>query len=653
MTVADRTSEPLTSLRATGAAAVATRAALVAWPAALVAAVYWTVGRIGFNPTDQGFILAAAHRILLGEVPHRDFISPRPLGSPLMHTLDFFLPGPLFETSTVLGIAEIVAYSLVLGTLVLGVGPLRWRPLQAAAVGAAALVNMHKFPLMVWHTVDGLLLVSAGFLLVHRGVRGRTWNLWLGFMLLGAACTVKQSFLVAPVIAMPYAAFGLRNRLQGGPWSRLAHAVAALAALGLFLAAVGLVAFPAPAIAHGLGHPARAAAVLAAAGAALAAFLLVRARPLFGPVLLAAVAGALPVAAYVAVIAALGGLPELRTQLSSAAPAYGLDPIREVLAPQARAVTAAVVAAAAGLALARRLVERSSGPGPLAASLGVRLVLSGLVVGLVLSQRLATGGTWGTLTVLAFAALAAVDLGWTRDLSRAWPAVAVLACAWMATLSWGYFWPDLVAGSVALAALVTIWREAPVVEPPRQVAMALTALGAAGVVAVGAVFLYARWTQPGYLEPAAASVNAPLGDVSPAFGQVRTDAVTHEYLLQIRQCVAAHPASRVAVLPDNAAIYPALGLDDPLPIDWFYEPEYVGSEAQMLAAARRLDRDGHFLVLYETVYASELIHQRDLPAATPALVDRLTGDQPLLVEVRATLHGEPVTCGSFAGVYRP
>ncbi|MEN4017737.1 MAG: hypothetical protein PQ968_04725 [Methanobacterium sp.] len=41
--------------------------------------------KLGFNPTDDGFILAGAKRILEGQIPHLDFISIRPVGSHFFH----------------------------------------------------------------------------------------------------------------------------------------------------------------------------------------------------------------------------------------------------------------------------------------------------------------------------------------------------------------------------------------------------------------------------------------------------------------------------------------------------------------------------------------------------------------------------------------
>ena len=40
---------------------------------------------IGFNPTDDGFILSLSRRIIDGQFPHRDFIFIRPALSPVIH----------------------------------------------------------------------------------------------------------------------------------------------------------------------------------------------------------------------------------------------------------------------------------------------------------------------------------------------------------------------------------------------------------------------------------------------------------------------------------------------------------------------------------------------------------------------------------------
>src|SRR5437870_11810474 len=64
-------------------------AALVVLPLAAHLAFSW----IGFNPTDDGWVLAMSRRILDGEVPHRDFLLDRPALSPLLHAPVVLLGG--------------------------------------------------------------------------------------------------------------------------------------------------------------------------------------------------------------------------------------------------------------------------------------------------------------------------------------------------------------------------------------------------------------------------------------------------------------------------------------------------------------------------------------------------------------------------------
>ncbi len=49
----------------------------------------------GFNPTDDGVILAQSYRMLNGEIAHKDFISIRPVFSGILHSIHFFSSLPL------------------------------------------------------------------------------------------------------------------------------------------------------------------------------------------------------------------------------------------------------------------------------------------------------------------------------------------------------------------------------------------------------------------------------------------------------------------------------------------------------------------------------------------------------------------------------
>ena len=232
-----------------------------AWPALLVISVYSRFGGTGLASPDDGFILAQSRRILSGQIPHRDFLSPRPAGSAVLHCIDFLLPLPLLSASRLISTVEVVAYTLVFAALAFR-KPLReWSIVQVAAASAAVFVNLHSFPLMAWHTIDGVLFVGLGIVALHAGLEQRRVALsYTGLLLLGAALTVKQSF--APALVLGVVMVWEHRRRNGSETDRIS--------------------------------PTRAAFVVA-----------------------------LPMLAYVLVITAAGGLGPMIVQFSHAEPVFG------------------------------------------------------------------------------------------------------------------------------------------------------------------------------------------------------------------------------------------------------------------------------------------------------------------------------------------
>jgi hypothetical protein len=198
----------------------------VLWPFLVAGAVFLVAGKLGYNPTDDGYLLSQSHRILLGQVPHRDFISPRPDLSAYLHLIDLALPLPRMIAVRVVGLTEILLYSLFLSVFIIDRPPWRWHPSVAALATIAFLVNLNVFPLMSWYTTDGILLIAIGLALVRTGSRGDRKNLvLLAFFVLGAAATVKQSFGLAPLLG----ALWLWKELPRS-WARTDWFFAALAA---------------------------------------------------------------------------------------------------------------------------------------------------------------------------------------------------------------------------------------------------------------------------------------------------------------------------------------------------------------------------------------------------------------------------------------
>ena len=565
-----------------GATAVgfAWRAALaIVWPPALVASVYLAVGRLGFYPTDEGLNQAYTYRILLGEVPHRDFISPRPLGSALLHIVDFAIPGPLFEVSRVIAMCEYAAYAILLAWLIYDTVPWRWGALGVIAAAGSVLVNLNSFPLMAWYTVDGLLFVAGGYVAVARGVHRRSWLLvGLGFLLIGAAALTKQSFVPAP-------AFGW---VLLAPWLRV------------------------------LAWPAR-----------------------FRMLVVTGLVGALPSLAFVAVISLLGGFSALRTQLLGVGFIYG-RPLVAAWSPKhdLQALVPLVVAAAL-LMVAVKVIKNSLLP---------RVALSVLVIAIPLWARLGLqSNDWGTRVFWVLVAVVVVRslLARSPDLVG----IVLIGAAWMSSLSYGYAWPNLVGGSMVLYVLHRTWSgtSAPgLARPNFQIASIAVAL--LGLIAVGYVFGVTR-QQDVYLDRPSAELTASLSGVAPAFGDIHTNQRTAQYLTQMADCIGRYPARQVAILPENAAIYPALSLRNPFPIDWIWPGDFNGSEARILSVADQLNNEGDYLVLFQTIGEPELVNGSSLPDAR--IDSPIHTYSPIVPEIYSRLNGRRTTCGTFLVVYSP
>ena len=155
---------------------------------------------LGFAPTDQGFILAGAWRLLEGQVPHRDFITVRPAGSLALHAPLVALGGP-YALWLSRGVAwlELAGTAWIWTTLFFGQGTAP--VLRLALAAAAAMLSAHTFPLMAWHTIDALFLASAGIALAF-GARGGTVRRLSGWLLLGLTPLCRQNFLFVPLGAL-------------------------------------------------------------------------------------------------------------------------------------------------------------------------------------------------------------------------------------------------------------------------------------------------------------------------------------------------------------------------------------------------------------------------------------------------------------------
>ncbi|MDP3677138.1 MAG: hypothetical protein Q8R44_18895 [Novosphingobium sp.] len=154
----------------------------------------WRYAAWGFNPTDDGFVLAYARRILEGQVPHRDFIAIHLAGSGYLHAPFVAFGGEhTYLISRVFVWVQLAFIACAWTELCARFAETRLPLAMKVAIALISLtLSAHYFPDMAWHTIDGLFLISAGlWLRVVNPGRVR----FGGDILLGAAILCKQNFV--------------------------------------------------------------------------------------------------------------------------------------------------------------------------------------------------------------------------------------------------------------------------------------------------------------------------------------------------------------------------------------------------------------------------------------------------------------------------
>jgi hypothetical protein len=577
-------------------------AAAIVWLAGLPLWVWVRFGPLGFNPTDDGFIVSQARRVLHGAVPHADLISPRPLGSAYLHIIDLLLPLPLYDATRLTSALEMQLVAVLFAWLVFRRPPWRWSAVEALTAGSSYLLNLHTFPLMPWHTVDGLLCLAAGLVLLDTALRsGRRWHLAAAFVIFGAAPIMKQSFVVVPLMGLAWLAWARRRQLQ----------------------------------------------------------------LLFHDLVLAVPAAAVLPVAYVAYVAAGGGLDDLVEQLHQSSrlphwppleyftsgPTHGAERHRllEVMA------LIAVVIALSGVieVVARRALRARRDEWAAAArlvGLAARLTAVVVLLGVALSRKMIYGAPSGSIVMWTLLTTVVIGSMISRRLDGR--GLAVFLAALMSTISWGYAVPNLVTGSMVLVMADRLMRGALPDRALRRPVFAGAAVVLAGVVAGVTV---GRITDGRddivYFDRPRPELVTALRPVDRNMGRVRSTPTTLRYLVDIRECVRRYPATRVAVLPDNPGVYAVFDLHNPFSADWMLNAEMVGMKDRLMKEGRRVDREGDYLVMFQTFSAFRLQSHAADPDAT-VQTPLYWGDFGVEA-LQRQLTGTRVACGLFVAFYKP
>ena len=175
---------------------------------AFVGVLYWfTLGRLGWNHSDDGFLIGQSWRVLQGELPFKDVLMMRPLGSVYWHALWMrWVPHDLvFFTGRGMYALELaVANGLAIWVLMRDDLAPRWLSQRWWLWASVAfLCSATMLSPMPWHTVDGLFFGAIGAAFAFDA-KGR--SSFLSGVLAGVFCALsmlcKQSFYPWPLVLM-------------------------------------------------------------------------------------------------------------------------------------------------------------------------------------------------------------------------------------------------------------------------------------------------------------------------------------------------------------------------------------------------------------------------------------------------------------------
>lgn len=165
----------------------------------------------GFNPSDDGVILAQSWRILNGQIPHIDFISIRPALSGYIHTLNFLNLIPLELSARVFTSIEYFTYSFFWSSILYSIfkSSITKKLLPSIFIITLAItyfLNQNFLVIWPWTTIDAILLSTISLFLYLRYLsctsnsRKRYINLIFVFIFASLAVLARQTFAIYVII---------------------------------------------------------------------------------------------------------------------------------------------------------------------------------------------------------------------------------------------------------------------------------------------------------------------------------------------------------------------------------------------------------------------------------------------------------------------
>ncbi len=492
----------------------------------------------GFNPSDDGVILGQAYRLLHGQIPHQDFISIRPVGSAVIHSINFFSFLPLEISARWLTMIEYMIYSFIWTLLFVRCWENRYTLtyiIVPVLLGSwVFILNQNHYNLFPWTTIDALSLFSVALylhLLPDKGNENRPAG-WFKLIMISfftvSASLCRQSFVLPMLILLT---------------------VDMVKALREKYFLKSLIAF---------------------------------------------ITGAIPAWIYLVSLFKHNALKVFLSQMSGRTEIWqtGFEKFdSEFWHSPVLVLYIAVIIFILYQKLAQKniyIIDRILRQGAwLDMIILVSSVLLGFLIFITPGQifRLSFSLFW----LLLLSVLVSFFRSKTDRLAIKY-SLWIILLAWTSAISLGdnapVFTAGLLIGGVFINTLPHISAERfilPSVWNMRYIILSLISL-------IFIIIGINGQMQNNYRDLAAGDLQYSLEKEYPEMGSLVTNQRTYAYLQDIRRIYdeLGKPRGRFVVLPNGSLIYPLLESPNPFPLDWMQEPEFVGQDSLVSAKIREV-----------------------------------------------------------------
>jgi hypothetical protein len=518
----------------------------------------------GFNPSDDGVVLAQSFRIINGEKPHIDFISIRPVFSGILHTLNFYTPFPLIISGRIFSLLEYYIYSVLWVYLLISLFLKGTRKdyfhIFLPLIFVSFLLNLNTYHLYPWTTIDGILFTIIGFFFFFKS-KDLTKNTW------------KTTFLVIALLSVSLASLSKQNFI--------------FTALFLYI---------------------------------LIIIDLIKKKKI-SSLTITILIGASPYYLYFIYLVINNGVDDFirqmtgRTELIKAGILrYGIVLVRSKLIIINVLVFYILLLDFFTKSMKYKTEKRwrafmtFNNTKFLNIVAGIYLILTIIIAFWFILHNKYHSLPFEFFWILALLFLISVYTGHISK-EQALLNFSALLLAWTASISLGANTPVYTTGimvSMIIILIYNLYKKNMILPLTKRYHLLLYI---PILVIMHAFFFSYTFGQRkyNYRELASKHLKYNLGELIPEFGGVKTDKNTFDYYSEFTEIYNdLNLKNNFVLLPNNAIIYPLLNSKNPFPLDWIQGAEFIGSEEKVISSISDIIRNNDIYILVDRFDSKEM-----------------------------------------------